>query len=165
MGKLLELGAKKVAGAVGGVVLALVWMSFGGGGGEYQELDRVPTRAFGGGAGEVTVDIRVSEPAYLHASFSRWDASDDTDESTYASEELDPGQHLRSVDIGAGTYLYFEVGMENPPVGATIEWTVYLDGEEIHRESDRLEEPLEDGYGFFIQLEADSIDDLRRWTE
>lgn len=165
MGKLLGWGAKKLAFGAGSVVLALVWMSMGGGGGgEYEELDRVPSAVFGGGAGEMTVDVKVSEPARLDASFGKWDESDEWLEK-WAQESLDAGQHLRVVDVGPDTYFYFEVAIDEPSPGASIEWTVYLDGAEIWRESERLDQSLEEGYAFFVQFEADSVEDLRSWLE
>jgi len=165
MGNLLQWGAKKLIFGAFSVVAALVWMSFSGGAGDLEELDRVPAVAFGGGAGELTVDVKVSEPASFFASFSQYDESDDTEEAKYVEEQLGAGQHLRTVDIGPNTYVYFEIGIEDPPVGASIEWTVYLDGEEVLRETERLDQPLEDGYAFFVQLEADGVEQLRDWVE
>ena len=131
MGNLLEWGAKKLIFGVLSVVGALVWMSFTGSDGDYEELDRIPAVAFGGGAGELTVDVKVSEPAHMHASFSQYDESDDSEEAQFVQEDLAASHHLRSVDVGPDTYVYFEIGIDDPAVGASIEWTIYLDGDEV----------------------------------
>ena len=166
MGKLLAMGAKKLVLGVGGIVVALVWMSVtGGSDGVYEELDRVPEVAFGGGAGTLSIEVEVSQEAQLKTSFSQWDEETEDETAVYASETVFPGTFVRSVDVAPDTYVYFEVGVPEATVGATLAWTVYLDGEEIWRESERLEEALEDGYAFFVQLEADSIEQLRSWGE
>jgi hypothetical protein len=166
MGGLLQKGAKKLLVGVLGVVAALVWMSRPGQGGEeYTELDRMPAVAFGGGAGTLSLRFEVNRPAMLRATFSQYDEDEDEEAGTYVTEELDPGSYARSVDVGPDTYVYFELGIPDATVGATIDWTVFLDGEEIVRESERLDEPLKANYAFFVQFEADYVEQIREWME
>ena len=50
-------------------------------------------------------------------------------------------------------------------IGARITWTVRLDGAVLDHEELELEEPLEPGYGFFVQFEFDEIAELRQYAQ
>lgn len=166
MGDFLQKGAKKLIVGALGLIAALVWMSRPGQGGEeYAELDRMPAVAFGGGAGTLSLSFEINQPAVLKATFSQYDENDDEETSTYVAEELGPGSYARSVDVGADTYVYVELGVPDAIVGATIDWTVFLDGQPILQENERLDEALEDNYAFFVQFEADDVDQIREWME
>lgn len=162
MGDWLQRAGVKLITSVVGVAIALAWFSFSGGGGDYKELKRLPETVFDGGSGELTFEFKTNQPADLWATFERY-SDDDSDEEIAVRREFTPGRYERTVDVGPDTYVYFELKIEEPKVGAEIDWKVYLDGKEVMRESLELDEPLEDGYAFFVQFEADSIEDLRDW--
>ena len=67
------------------------------------------------------------------------------------------------MDVSDDTYVYFELGIPDATVGATIEWALMLDGEKVMQDDLELDEPLEDGHVFFVQFEADSVGDIRDW--
>ena len=163
MGNLLAFGAKKLTMGALGLVAALVWMTLTGGGGGAEELDRFPASVTGGGAGLLSIELSTNQPAELHAAFEQWDEEDEG-EAVGVTESLEAGTHLRRVDVGRETYVYVEVGIPEATVGARLSWTVSLDGVELWSEDDVLEEPLRDGYAFFLQLEADSMEELRSWA-
>ena len=166
MGDLLAWGAKKIALSALGLIGALVWWSMGGGGDyQYEQLERMPAAVFDGGAGTLSIEVKTSQPAELHASFSQWDEADEDESALAVDEALSAGLHTRSVDVAPDTYVYFEVGVPEAEVGATLEWTVFLDGQEILSERERLDEPLRDGWAFFVQLEADRIEEIRSWAQ
>lgn len=158
------LGKKLIFGVLS-VAAGLAWISFGGGAtGDYEELDRMPARVFGGGAGTLSLEIETSQPAELSASFHQYDESDGSQSDTYVSEEMAIGRHTRKVAVAPDTYIYVEVEIPDASVGATLSWTVLLDGFEIFREDDRLDEPL-DGDAFFLQFEAEDIREIRSWNQ
>ena len=45
-------------------------------------------------------------------------------------------------------------------MGAVLTWTVQLNGRQLTQETMQLDEPLESGYGFFVQLEFEDVDDM-----
>lgn len=96
---------------------------------------------------------------------SEYDEAAEEEPSTYVEEEFGPGSYARSVDVGPDTYVYFEPGIPDATVGASIDWTVLLDGEEVVRESDRLDDPLRPNHAFFVQFEADNVEQIREWME
>lgn len=166
MGDLLAFGAKKLFLGLGGLALALGWMTISGGGdGDYQTVDKLPAAVFEGGGGVIMLEVETNQPAVLKASFSQWDEEGDSESDLYVEQNVHPGPFVRTVDVSPDTYVYFEIGVPDATVGATLSWRVSIDGEEVWREEDRLAEPLEDGYAFFVQFEADDVDQIREWVE
>ena len=164
MGKLMR-------SAIGLVVALIGFQLFGsggggGGGGDWTELDHLPETVFGGGGGNVGLTVQVNQPAVLKASFEQWDeeTGEDTDYLS-AAVEIDPGTRSFNVQVPDDTYLYFELGVPEASVGATAEWTLTLNGNRIWSEKDELAEPLQDGYAFFLQIEAEDLEDLQAWAE
>ena len=137
----------------------------GGGGGGSAQLDYIPDVVLGGGGGTLSLQLAVNQPAVLIAGFSQYDETTDEEDGTSSRIELEPGSHSFGVQVPADAYLYFELGVPDAQVGATAEWTLSLDGKRIWSESDRLEAALHPGYAFFLQIEADGLDDLRAWSE
>ena len=129
-----------------------------------QTVDKVPEVVFDGGAGTIGVTFDVNQPSRLVASFSQYDEMGDRERSVSAVEKIAPGSHTKTIDVSPGTYVYLELGVPDASVGATANWVVTLDGREVYRESDRLGEPLRDGYAFFLQFEADDVDQIRSWV-
>ena len=62
------------------------------------------------------------------------------------------------------TYGYFEVGVPEAQVGAQIAWSLSLDGALLEQEEVELDEPLAPNHAFFVQLEFDNIDEMRRYV-
>ena len=75
------------------------------------------------------------------------------------------GRRWLTTNISPNTYLYFELGVPDATVGAKLDWVVKLDGREVYRESEKLMEPLESGYAFFMQFEADNVAQVQSWME
>ena len=157
---------KKLILAALGLVLALVWMANARDDrGDYEDVGRLPAVVFGGGGGTLSVEVNTSQPAVLRATFARWDDAEENETGTKVSEPLPAGTLSRGVDIAADTYIFLEIEVEKPQVGATLSWTVSLDGEKLFDDERRLDEPLEGGRAFSLQLEADDIDELRSQAE
>jgi len=157
---------KKLILAALGLVLALVWMANARDDrGDYEDVGRLPAVVFGGGAGTLSVEVSTNQPGELRATFAQWDDDEENETGTRVSEPLSVGMHTHTVDVGADTYLYVEIEIPKPTVGATLSWTVSLDGEKLFDDERRLDEPLQDGYAFSLQLEADDIEELRSQAE
>jgi hypothetical protein len=78
-------------------------------------------------------------------------------------QRVEPGSHVRSVEVPDDAYVYFELGIPEPTPGARIDWKVSFDDRRVYSENIELDEPLRDGYAFFVQFEADSAADIRDW--
>lgn len=156
---------RKLVAALVGLVLFIAWMQIRGGGddGDYQEMSTIPLTAFEGGGGMIDVRFTTNQPTELIATFEKMDESSGKS-STVSGRELFPaGSYDRSVDVSPGTYIYWELNIPDAAVGAQLSWVIDVDRRTVVNESMRLEDPLEAGYAFFLQAEADDIDQMRSW--
>lgn len=131
--------------------------------GDRATVGKVPEVVFGGGAGELSIQMEMNQPSRLKATFSKYDEEGYDERAIEVVEDLKPGSYTRTVELSPETYVYFELGVPEASVGAEAEWVVTLDDQEVYRESDRLTEPLKSGYAFFLQFEADDVDQIRSW--
>ena len=137
----------------------------GGGGGGDWDLDHLPPVVLGGGGGTVGLNISVNQPARLIASFGLYSEEGDEEDGVNAAVALEPGSTVLNVEVPADAYIYLELGIPEAQVGATFEWTVSVDGQQVWREKDRLDEALQPGYAFFGQVEAEDLADLKAWAD
>ena len=147
------------------LLAALVSVSIGcnGSSGDRASVEQLPDVVFDGGGGKLSLELEVNQPAVLKASFAQYDDEGESQREIDVVEEIRPGTLTRRVDVSPGTYVYFELGVHDASVGAELNWVVRLDGQEVQRESDRLSEPLESGYAFFLQFEADDVKQVSSW--
>ena len=160
-------GIRKLVGAAIGTAVALFWFSLSDAseGDSLDRLTQTPAVALGGGAGTLDIEFEINQPAVLRTTFSRYDEATDEETGIDAAEEFAPGSHRRLIDVGPELYLYVELGVPEAQVGAEMKWTVRLDGAVVTSESERLTEPLGPNYAFFLQLEADGVEELRAWQQ
>jgi len=133
------------------------------GSGDRNVVSELPGTVFEGGGGELKLQVDVNQPSRLSATFARYDDEGEDERRIDVVEDIQPGAHALSVDVSPDTYVYLELGVPAASVGAELNWVVTLDGREVQRENDRLAEPLESGYAFFLQLEADDVDQIESW--
>jgi hypothetical protein len=113
-------------------------------------------------------DIDMNQPGVLSATFTSndYDAERDDGDLQVVSvyQKLAAGHHTFEVDVADDTYGYVELDLPEASIGAQLAWNVALDGRTIAAESMTLEESLDDGYAFFVNLEFDSIDGARSYA-
>lgn len=163
VGLLVSKLARKILFGVLGLVILFGYLHLTGTGGhdDYVDTTRLPAVVFEGGGGLLEFEIDLNQAGQLHASFSRIDDEDASEEMVLnVDQDLKAGRQRLAVDVPKETYGYFEVSIQQPTPGAEIAWTVWLDGAEVGSEQIMLDEPLKSGYGFFVQLEFDDVANL-----
>jgi len=145
---------RRMTFAVPAGVALLVACASGDGG---SANDRIPAVVFGGGAATLTIEVTTSAPAKVTAVFERGSMDDPDHAMLETWQDVEAGSHTFTVDVPENVSGVAEVGIEQPPVGATVELVCRVNGEFIQRDSARLEEPLEKGYGFFAQIAFDDF--------
>lgn len=148
--------AKKVGGAVLGLAVMLAWWTLRGGPDSGSMDSSVPAQVYGGGATQLTVEAAANEPVEMITMF--FAPSDQHHEKgAQALEKFGPGSKTWTVSMPPGTGGYVELRSPAPKVGSHIEWVVKVNGREMARESQTLEEPLKEGYGFALMYEVDDF--------
>jgi hypothetical protein len=66
-----------------------------------------------------------------------------------------PGVHDWTISVPADVSGYVELSATDPQPGTTLSWTLQANGNTVDEQSDQLEKPLEEGYGFFLQTYFD----------
>lgn len=136
-----RLGVKIASTAVGFVAF-LIWMAVGGGGGpDLESVGSIPSRVWDGGAGTMVVEVELSEPGTLHASF--WDEGDER--WLDADQRLPAGSHRFEIDLPAGVLADFEVEVARPKEGSSVEWTFQAGGEVAWTERLEMDHAPEQG--------------------
>jgi len=156
---------RKLIGTLVGLGLFIAWMQIRGGGdsGDFQELSSIPLTAFEGGGGMIDVRFTTNQPTELIATFEKMDEATGKSSTVSGRETFPAGSYSRSVDVSPDTYIYWELNIPDAAVGAQLSWVIDVDRRNVVNESMRLEDPLEAGYAFFLQAEADDIAQMRTW--
>jgi hypothetical protein len=139
---------KRMIMAILGVAVTLAWWSIRGGDSNTETADRIPISVWGGGGGTMEIEVTTSVAAHMSVTFNE---NSDDGRSLDTREEIEPGTHSWTIDVPAGVGGYVELGAIDPEQGAQMSWQIRLNGQVIDEQSDLLEEPLEEGYAFFIQ--------------
>ena len=150
---------RKVLRAIGGVLICIaVWTVQGrlSGGGGSHSANAIPAEVWGGGGSVVTIEAEASEPAVVSASFAHnQPVGDSDDESLETWQKVDAGKHTFNVSVPSDVSGSVWLRVEKPSVGATIKLAVKVDGKPVSEDFDRLEAPLEAGYGFAVGVDLD----------
>ncbi|MDH3284650.1 MAG: hypothetical protein OEQ13_07910 [Acidobacteriota bacterium] len=158
---LQSLGMKAMLGAAGVAAMLGWWTLTGSGDGSIQRMDELPAVVLDGGAGVLSLDFEVSQPAVLEASFSRWQDDMEDEEGISVEKEYDAGSYREIVELPRDAFVHVEIGIPEATPGAKIAWSVDYDGHELMAEDLELDEPLKGGYAFFVQFEADGVEEIR----
>lgn len=125
------------------IAVTYAWYTIRGWNSDSEHSNGIPTSVWGGGGGQMTIEMRSTCPTRFMISF----ANDDEDEYA-ASEELEAGPHSWTIDVPRGAGGYIDLTANEPKVGDQLSWRILLNGEVIDEQFDELAEPLEDGYAF-----------------
>jgi hypothetical protein len=155
----MSILVRKVLRAVGGVLICIaIWTvqdRLRGDAGS-QSADAIPAEVWGGGSSVVTIEAESSEPGFVSASFDNNRPIDDArHEYLDTWQKIDAGPHTFHISVPADVSGSVWLRIDKPKVGATIKLAVKVDGKLVSEDFDRLEAPLEAGYGFSIGIELD----------
>lgn len=131
-----------------GIAVMIAWWSIRGGDSNVQSADEIPAVVWGGGGGTLTIEVRTTCAAQMRVSF---DSSQEEVESLETREDMEAGMRSWTIDVPRGVGGYIELGAVDPKDGDTLSWQIRLNGQVVDEQSDELQEPLGEGYAFFIQ--------------
>lgn len=142
---------KSLAKTLLGLAVVLTWWTIRGPGEDDTETaSSIPTVVWDGGAGTFSIHAETSVPAQMRVSFYENSESDDA-RSLETHQEVAPGIHNWTISVPADVGGYVELSASDPQPGATLGWTLQASGTTVDEQTETLEKPLEQGYGFFLQ--------------
>jgi hypothetical protein len=134
-----------------GLAVVLAWWTIRGPGDSHSETaDHIPSVVWDGGAGSMTIRAETTTPAQMRVSFSENSESDDS-RSLQTHEDVPAGSHSWTIQVPADVSGYVELSASSPQPGDRLAWTIEAAGATVDEQSETLEKPLEEGYGFFLQ--------------
>ena len=150
---------KRVAFGVVGMVLVLGWWTLTGKRDSVPSLDKIPSKAWEGGGGQVTIEAESSDPATMHVEFERPDISDPSKphQRLQSTEKVAAGQHTWTIDVPTRTFAILEFEAVGPKTGSKLSWTVHAGGKQIAQETETLDKPLQAGEAFFLQVQVEDV--------
>ncbi|HEX5066634.1 MAG TPA: hypothetical protein VFY49_11005 [Myxococcota bacterium] len=138
-----------------GLAVVLAWWTIRGpGDSDTETASSIPTVVWDGGSGTFSIHAETSAPAQMRVSFHENKESDDA-RSLETHQDVAPGVHDWTISVPADVSGYVELSATDPQPGTTLSWTLQANGNTVDEQSDQLEKPLEEGYGFFLQTYFD----------
>jgi hypothetical protein len=135
-----------------GVVLVLGWWTITGNSISTQQAqDKIPASVFGGGAAKVEIEAETTTAARMMVGFS--DESGERNLESY--EDVPAGTYRWTVDVPSDIGGYIELNAVAPKAGDRIKFRILANGRTVFEDQDELLQPLEPGYGFFVQAYID----------
>jgi hypothetical protein len=135
-----------------GFALVLGWWAFTGNVISTQKaVPRIPATVFGGGAAKIEIEAETTTPARVMIGFSR----NEQDEHLESFEDVPAGTYRWAIDVPSATGGYVELNAVEPKAGDRLKVRIAANGRTVFEDSDQLTQPLEPGYGFFVQAYLD----------
>ncbi|HXK21812.1 MAG TPA: hypothetical protein VMS55_03950 [Myxococcota bacterium] len=146
---------KSLAKTLVGLALVLAWWTLRGPRDDHTETaHRIPTVVWDGGAGTLTIHAETTTPAQMRVGFH--EHSEDAKARTLETyEDVAPGSHSWTIDVPKEVGGYVELSATSPKPGDRLSWSLEAAGNTIDEQTETLEKPLQQGYGFFIQAYFD----------
>jgi hypothetical protein len=145
---------KSLARTLVGLALMLGWWTLRGPGDDHTETaSKIPSVVWDGGAGSMTIHTESTTPAQMRVSFSvhSKDSEEPDPRLLESYEDVPAGSHSWAIDVPKDVGGYVELSATSPQPGDRLHWTIEVGGNTVDEQSDTLEQPLEPGYGFFLQ--------------
>ncbi len=131
----------------------------------YELPNELPGTVEGGGH-LIAVELATSEPVRFVAEFDCGEGDEPVAAAGY--ELLGAGVHNVEFDVpGHCWYGWLEAAVEEPPVGASLSWSVSIDGHPYEAGELTLDEPLEANQVFSLETGWDdfSLEALAEWSQ
>jgi hypothetical protein len=143
---------KALVRTVLGLVLVLGWWTITGNViSTNKSVPKIPASVFGGGAAKLEIEAETSTAARMMIGFSR----DHEDENLETYEDVPAGTYRWTIDVPSATGGYIELNAVTPKAGDRLKFRVLANGRPVFEDEDKLDQPLEPGYAFFVQAYFD----------
>ena len=93
------------------------------------------------------MEVEATTPARFHIGFS----VEEKDETLEAWTPVTAGTHTWTIEVPADAGGYIDLDAESPTVGDKLSWKILLNGKTVEEQTETLDEPLAEGYGFGLQ--------------
>ena len=140
--------------AVLGMVITLTWWTVRRDDSHTQSSSRVPEKVWSGGH-TLEIEVESTSEATMRVSFSQRDKPAGEQQTLETYEKMAAGTRSWTIDVPAHVGGYIEIQAEKPNPGDRLAMKVKSDGKFVNEQTEKLEQPLQAGYAFFLQVHYD----------
>ena len=140
--------------AVLGVAITLTWWTIHPGASHTQSSSHIPDKVWAGG-NELEIEVDSSVAATMRVSFSQHDKPAGEQQTLETYEKIPAGTRTWTISVPARVGGYIEIEAENPNPGDRLAMKVKSNGKLVDQQTDKLEQALQSGTAFFLQIHFD----------
>ncbi len=137
--------------AVLGMAITLTWWTMHRGDSHTQSSSRIPDQVWSGGH-TLEIEVESTSRATMRVSFSQHDKPAGQQQTLETYEKIAAG--ARSY-VPAHVGGYIEIGADKPSPGDKLAMKVKSNGKLVNEQTEKLDQPLQSGYAFFLQVHYD----------
>jgi len=140
--------------AVLGMAITLTWWSMHPGDSHSQSSSRIPDKVWSGGH-TLEIEVESTSAATMRVSFSQHDKPAGEQQTLETYEKIAAGARSWTIDVPAHVGGYIEIGADKPSPGDRLAMKVKSNGKLVNEQTEKLDQPLQSGYAFFLQVHYD----------
>jgi len=140
--------------AVLGMAITLTWWTIHRGDSHTQSSSRIPDKVWSGGH-TLEIEVESTSAATMHVSFSQHDKPAGEQQTLETYEKIAAGARSWTIDVPAHVGGYIEIEAQKPNPGDRLAMKVKSNGKLVDEQTEKLDQPLQSGYAFFLQVHYD----------
>jgi hypothetical protein len=140
--------------AVLGMAITLTWWSMRRIDSHSQSSSRIPDKVWSGGH-TLEIEVESTSAATMRVSFSQHDKPAGEQQTVETYEKIAAGACSWTIDVPAHVGGYIEIGADKPGPGDRLAMKVKSNGKLVNEQTEKLDQPLQSGYAFFLQVHYD----------
>ena len=141
--------------AVLGMAITLTWWTIHHGDSHSQSSSRIPDKVWSGGH-TLEIEVESTSTATMRViSFSQHDKPAGEQQTLETYEMIAAGTRSWTIEVPAHVGGYIEIEAENPNPGNRLAMKVKSNGKLVDEQTEKLDQPLQSGHAFFLQVHYD----------
>jgi hypothetical protein len=133
------------------MAITLTWWTIHRGDSHSQSFSRIPDKVWSGGH-TLEIEVESTSTATMRVSFSQHDKPAGEQQTLETYEKIAAGTRSWTIDVRAHVGGYIEIEAEKPNPGDRLAMKVKSNGKLVDEQTEKLDQPLQSGYAFFLQV-------------
>jgi len=137
-----------------GMAITLTWWTIHHGASHTQSSSHIPDKVWSGG-NTLEIEVESTVAATMRVSFSQHDKPAGEQQTMETQERIAVGAHSWTISVPARVGGYIEIEAEKPTIGDQLAMKVKSNGKLVDQQTEKLEQALQSGTAFFLQVHFD----------
>jgi len=136
------------------MAITLTWWTIHHGDSHSQSSSRIPDKVWRSGHA-LEIEVESTSTATMRVSFSQHDKPAGEQQTLETYEKIAAGTRSWTIEVPAHVGGYIEIEAENPNPGNRLAMKVKSNGKLVDEQTEKLDQPLQSGHAFFLQVHYD----------